>query len=290
MDVSLQAYVVQVRRVLWIALVINLAVVAAKLAIGLSASSLAVLSDAAHSLVDGLNNIMGLMVMRLVRPYADEDHPYGHAKYEVIGALGVAVFMTITVFEIVTTAIERLISGGAPARITAITIIAFALTLIGNLLVIWYERTQGMRLKSQFLLADVRHTVSDLYITVSIIIGLTLVAAGYPIMDTLASLAVAAIVAYTAYGVVRDALPVLVDQAIYQPREIRKVVTEVEGVRRVEEVRTRGAGPGCFIELTIGVGEATLREAHAVADHVEQTLHERFGPDCTVTVHIEPEE
>lgn len=82
---------------------------------------------------------MGLLVMRVVRPYADYDHPCGHAQYEVIGDVGIAAFMLLTFFEIVSTAVSRLISGEHAINITPVLIIAFSLTIIGNLLVIWYE-------------------------------------------------------------------------------------------------------------------------------------------------------
>jgi hypothetical protein len=140
-----------------------------------------------------------------------------------------------------------------------LTIFAFAVTIVGNIVVIKYEQTQGRRLNSHFLLADARHTLSDLYITVSIIIGLVLIAIGYPIMDALASLAVALFVAYSSYRVVRDALPVLVDEAVHDPKEIEQVAEEIPGVEDAEQVRTRGAGPGCFIELTISVATEGLR-------------------------------
>jgi len=224
----------------------------------------------------------------LVRPYADDEHPYGHFKFEVVGAMGIAAFMLLTFYEIVSTSIGRLLSGVHPVHVTLLTVLAFAVTVIGNIVVIKFERTQGRRLDSHFLLADARHTVSDLYITVSIVIGLVLIAFGLPIMDALASLAVAIFVAYSAYRVVRDALPVLVDEAVHNPQEIQQVATEVPGVEEAAQVRTRGAGSGCFIELTISVATEGLREAHRIADHVEQALHDRFGPDCTVTVHVEP--
>jgi len=287
--ISLPSYVVHVRRVLWITLAINVCVVLVKLYIGLRSSSLAIMSDAAHSSVDAVNNVMGLLVMSRVRPYADEDHLYGHTKYEVVGALGVVAFMLIAVYEIVSTAIGRLLAGGESiTRISPLIILIFGLTILGNLVIIWYERKEGKRLGSQFLLADVKHTQSDLFITLGIIVGLILVALGFPMMDALVSLFVAVLVAIAAYHVLRDAIPVLVDQAVHAPSEIVEVTESIPGVAHAEEVRTRGAGPDCFIEITIAVEDQPLSQAHSIADHVEQSLRDHFGPDCTVTVHIEP--
>lgn len=290
MSLPLTAYVTQVRRVLWITLAVNLIVVGVKLGIGLSSSSLAVLSDAAHSSVDSLNNLMGLLLMSRVRPYADTEHPYGHTKFEVVGALGIAAFMLLTCYEIFSRAIGRLFTD-APSdlHVSTLTVVIFGLTLLGNLLVIWYERREGKRLQSQFLLADVRHTQSDVYVTLGIIIGLIFVALGFPRMDALVSVMVAVLVAFSGYRVVRDALPVLVDQAVHDLEEIKEVAKQIPGVAEAHTVRTRGAGQGCFIELDIHVRTQSLPEAHEVAEHVEQALRDRFGPDCTVTVHMEPD-
>src|SRR5207302_8097620 len=91
----------QVRRVLLGLLLANLVVVGAKLGVGLAAHSLAVLGDALHSGVDALNNVLALVVMRVATKAPDEHHPYGHAKFETLGALAVVGFLSITCFELV---------------------------------------------------------------------------------------------------------------------------------------------------------------------------------------------
>src|SRR2546425_3478337 len=111
-----------VRRVLGGLLVANIAVVVAKAAIGMLAGSLAVIGDAVHSSVDAVYNVLGLIVVRVAARAPDEDHPYGHGKFETLGALAIVVFLSITCFELVRSAIGQLISGGPLVRMTDVAV------------------------------------------------------------------------------------------------------------------------------------------------------------------------
>src|SRR6266542_370710 len=100
-----------VRRVVLGLLAANLVVVGAKLAVGLASGSLAVLGSAVDSAVDALNNVLALFVVRVASKEPDEDHPYGHGKFETLGALGIVGFLSITCFELVRGAVNDLTSG-----------------------------------------------------------------------------------------------------------------------------------------------------------------------------------
>src|SRR6267143_2105879 len=107
-----------VRRVLIGLLGANLAVVAAKAYIGVVSGSLAVWGDALHSSVDSLYNVLGLIVVRVAARAPDEDHPYGHGKFETLGALAIVVFLSITCFELVRNAVQQLLSGSHAVTVT----------------------------------------------------------------------------------------------------------------------------------------------------------------------------
>src|SRR6266581_6813967 len=107
-----------VRRVLAGLLVANIAVLVAKATIGMLAGSLAVIGDAVHSSVDAAYNVLGLVVVRVAAREPDEDHPYGHGKFETLGALGIVGFLSITCFELVRSAVNRLVEGAGASRVT----------------------------------------------------------------------------------------------------------------------------------------------------------------------------
>src|SRR5881628_1808586 len=100
-----------VRRVLAGLLVANILVVIAKTSIGVLAGSLAVIGDAVHSSVDAVYNVLGLFVVRVAARAPDDEHPYGHGKFETLGALAIVVFLSITGFELVRGAVNHLITG-----------------------------------------------------------------------------------------------------------------------------------------------------------------------------------
>src|SRR2546425_6643530 len=121
-----------VRRVFIGLLVANLAVVGVKLAVGIASGSLAVLGGAVDSCVDALNNVLALIIVRVVAKEPDEDHPYGHGKFETLGALAIVGFLSITCFELVRGAVNQLLAGPRPVAVTDLQLSVLAGTLGAN--------------------------------------------------------------------------------------------------------------------------------------------------------------
>jgi len=155
-----------VRRVLAGLLVANILVLIAKATIGVVAGSLAVIGDAIHSSVDAVYNVLGLVVVRVASRAPDEEHPYGHGKFETLGALGIVVFLSVTCVELTRSAIGRLASGGHPVRMTDLGLVLLLATLATNIVVAWYENRRGHELASEILIADAAHTRTDVFITI----------------------------------------------------------------------------------------------------------------------------
>lgn len=279
-----------VRQVLWVVLVANLAVIAAKVWVGLRAGSLAVLGDAAHSGVDALNNVVGLAAIRAASIPPDDEHPYGHEKYEMLGALAVVAFLSITCFELVSAAVGRLLLGDpTPARPDGVTFGVLAGTLLVNAVVAWTENRAGRKLSSVLLTADARHTGSDVLVTLSVLGGLFMVSRGWTAADAWLGLIVSALIARSGWEILRQAVPTLIDTAAVEAHRIVRFVENVPGVRGVSDVRSRGDLSGAaFVELTITVdGDRSVEEGHRVADSVESRLVTDAGFSAAV-VHVEP--
>jgi cation diffusion facilitator family transporter len=141
-------------------LVLNLAVSGAKLTLGYATGAVSIISDGFHSLMDSAANVLGLVGVRASRKPPDEGHPYGHRKYETLAAAGIFVFLLLAVIEVARTAIERFTSGAAP-QVTALSFVVMIVTLVVNVWVVRYERSEGHRLGSELLVADALHTRSD---------------------------------------------------------------------------------------------------------------------------------
>lgn len=280
-----------VRRVLLITLLLNLAVVAGKLVAGILAGSLSVISDAIHSSVDSLNNVVGLVVMRYATAEPDDEHPYGHAKFETLAAFAIAGFLFVTCYQIGLSAIKKLFSQETTTiEITTLTISVMLVTIVVNVFVAVYEKREGQRLQSEFLIADAIHTRSDILVSCSVLAGLFLIKLGYVWLDPVVSLAVAAFIGWNGYQIFKTTVPVLVDAAPVPPARITSIIEKVPGVHSVHDVRSRSQGGEMFVEMHLHVAaevEADHVASHAITEAIEQRLADEFGK-VTATIHVEP--
>ncbi len=280
-----------VRRVLLLTLMLNLIVVVGKLIAGTIAGSLSVISDAIHSSVDSINNIVGLVVMKFATAEPDETHPYGHAKFETLGAFAIAGFLFVTCYQIALSAIKRIFGESPPnPEVTYLTIGVMAVTIVVNIFVTVYEHREGKRLGSDFLVADAIHTKSDVYVSFSVLIGLILIRMGFYWLDPVVSLGVASFIAWNGYQIFKATVPVLVDAAPMPAETIANLVHEVQGVHSVHDIRSRSHGGEIYIEMHLHVKEHIEKDhvaSHAITEEVERRLEKEFG-QVTATIHVEP--
>lgn len=279
-----------VRRVLIGLLGANLAVVVAKAYIGVVSGSLAVWGDALHSSVDSLYNVLGLIVVRVAAREPDEDHPYGHGKFETLGALAIVVFLSITCFELIRNAVQKLLGGGHTIVMTDLGLVVLLATLGINVFVAWYENRRGHELSSELLIADAAHTRTDVFITIGVLIGVLFARRGATWVDPVVAIVVAALIVRVAYQIFSRTVPVLVDERAIPERAIRHAAQEIAGVKSAYGIRSRGGhGAGVrYAEVTIAVDrDANVEAAHAIADQVEERL-KRDLELSAVTVHVEP--
>lgn len=278
----------QVRLVLVLTLVLNVLVVVLKSVVGLWTGSLSLLADALHSVTDSANNVLGLVTNHLASPQPDRDHPYGHQKYEAIGALGIAAFLGIACFEILTSAIERIWTEGDPVVMSSLALWILLLVLGINILVAFYERRVGLKLGSKILIADAHHTMSDVWITISVIGGLIGVWLGIQWLDVAIAFPVAILVFKSGWTVLRDNLPWLVDEMAIAPEAIHATVMQIPGVLNCHDIASRGLlGRQVFIDMHLIVEPTSVEDAHIITENVEAVLDEKYGP-ARITIHIEP--
>lgn len=278
-----------VRRVLLITLILNLLVMALKATVGFLTGSLSLLADALHSVTDSANNILGLVASQFSSPYPDRNHPYGHQKFEAVGALGISAFLGIACFEILQGAIARILGGGEPLTIDGWELWLLLLVLGINIFVAFYERWVGERIGSPILLADARHTMSDVWVTITVIAGLLGVwVLGVQWLDVALAFPVALLVFWSGWQVLRENLPWLVDEMAIAPEKIHTLVTQVPGVVNCHSISSRGVvGRQVFIEMHLVVDAKDVDMAHDITEAVETALEEAFSPVRT-TIHVEP--
>ena len=278
----------QVRRVLAFILVANWAVAAAKLGFGIAGRLASVTADGLHSFIDGGSNVLGLVAMSIAARPADEDHPYGHGKFEAIASLGIGAMVGIAMLELGRMAIDALLHDRHPEVDPALLYVLIG-TLAVNLVVTSVERSYGLKLNSPLLLADARHTLSDVFVSLAVISSVILVSLRVPRADGIVALLVMVVVAYVAWGIVRQAIGILSDTARLDPAHVESIAHAIPGVRRCWRVRSRGMEGSVWVDLKIEVApEMTTAEAHALADELEDRLMAEFSQIVDVVVHVEP--
>jgi cation diffusion facilitator family transporter len=278
----------EVRSVLVRILFLNLAVALAKIVFGQLSGSISILSDGFHSLTDGASNIVALVGLRLAQKPPDANHPYGHRKFETLAAGGIALFLLIVVVEVAQTSIVRFRSGGAPSVTAASFAIMFA-TLAINITVVRFERKAARRLSSELLLADARHTQSDVLTSIAVIAALAGSAYGYPTLDPLAALVIVGFIGYAGFAIARDAARILSDEIVISEADIRRVVQSVPQVLGCHHIRSRGSADHVFLDLHVWLdGRTPLTDAHAVSHKVKDLLMERYPQIADAIIHLEP--
>jgi cation diffusion facilitator family transporter len=277
-----------VQRVLWITLALNLVVSGGKVLVGLLSGSLAMVADGYHSLVDSSNNIIGLIVAAYAFRPPDRGHPYGHRKFETAAAAGIGGALLFLAYHVLEGALGHLTEPALP-KITLLNWAVMLVTMAVNLFVSWYEDREGRRLKSAFLVADATHTRADLFVSLGVVATFAAAKAGLPWADPVAAMAIAAVIAVQAVRILVSAFNVLTDRAAIDPERIESLAMSVDGVRQVRDVRTRGRGDAVYVDLTVRLdGDVTLRDAHAVADRIEELLKGTHPEIVDVVVHPEP--
>jgi cation diffusion facilitator family transporter len=278
-----------VRFVLWAVLVLNLVVAGAKLLYGVMTGSLSMQADGFHSLFDGVSNVVGLIGLWLAAFPPDADHPYGHKKYETLAAASIGAMLVMTCLYLLWNSYQHWLGAVRP-QVTAASFIVMVGTMLVNLGVMWWERRRGEQLRSEILVADSRHTGSDILTSFSVLAGLAAVQMGYPMMDPLVAVAIAGVIAWTGVQVLWETSQSLTDVARLDPEAVRRAVMANKDVLDCHEIRTRGLPDHIFVDLSVHVSSAmTVAAAHDVAHQVEDTLKRQFEGVAEVIVHVEPD-
>ncbi|MEL0006024.1 MAG: cation diffusion facilitator family transporter [Luminiphilus sp.] len=251
--------------------------------------SVAILASLVDSLMDAGASLLNLFAVRYALAPADASHRWGHGKAEAIAGLGQGVFILGSGIFLVSEAVNRLMN---PAPVTAFSvgIGVMVLTIVLTAALVAVQSSVIRRTRSAAIRADSLHYRADLLTNAAVLAALVLAHFGWPGVDPLFALAVAAYTLKAAWDIIRDALSELLDQELPEARrqEIIAVASGHPQVRGVHDLRTRSAGRVDFIELHLELDDhMPLMVAHEVSDAVEEALVERI-PHADVMIHLDP--
>ena len=256
--------------------------------LGYATGAVSIISDGFHSLTDSASNVIGMVGLRASTKPPDEDHPYGHRKYETLAAAGIFVFLLLVVVEVVRAALNRLAGGAAP-QVTTLSFVVMLGTLFVNLFVVRYERGEALRLSSELLQADAMHTQSDVLTSCAVLFSLAAVWMGFPILDPIGGMVIAVFIARTGWEIARDTSRVLSDRVVLAEDEIRRVVMSTPEVVGCHQIRSRGSTDHTFLDLHVWYpASMPLHEAHRLSHIVKDRLMTAFPQIADAIIHIEP--
>lgn len=261
----------------------------AKLGAWLATGSVTVLASLVDSLMDALASLINLFAVRYALQPADAEHRYGFGKAEALAGLGQATFIAGSALFLLLEALDRLLN---PKSVVAasigvgVTLLAIALTL--GLLAV--QRHVIRRTDSTAIKADTLHYGMDLLTNLGTLLALVLAASGWVVADPLIAVGIAGFILYSAVGIARESISLLMDREL--PAEVRRRVVEIAfdppEVRGVHDVRTRQSGGRYFLEAHLELDDALpLIAAHAVAEGVEQAIAREF-PNAEILIHEDP--
>jgi len=289
MDLSPRRRYRDVQRVIVIVFFLNIAVALAKIILGHIARSAAISADGFHSLTDGLSNVIGFVAVWIARKPHDEDHPYGHGRFETLAGLAIGGTLLFVVYSVIMRIAGEITHKNVP-DVTPLALGVMIGTLVVNVFVVHYERRAGVRLKSEFLVADAMHTLSDVYVTISVLVALAGVKLfGWAWLDPLVAGVVAILILRAAVQILWHAAGVLTDRKALDAESVLRTAKSVPGVHRAHQVRSRGREGEIYVDLHVLVDDnMTVSEGHDLANRVEAAVKAAHEGVVEVMVHVEP--
>ncbi len=275
--------------VLWIIMGLNFGVALSKIIIGTIANSGSIIADGYHSLSDASGNIVGIVGLSIAGRPIDTNHPYGHKKFETISSMMIGMLLFVVGGKVAYDSILNIINPKTPV-ISTISFLVMISTLIINIFVVIYERSQGQKLSSDVLIADSEHTKSDVLITSGVIITMILLRLGVPpIIDGCISLLISGFIFKSSFSIFLEATNTLTDSAVLNPKEIYEIAMSCEEVKACHKIRSRGRKDEIFIDLHVQVNpEMKTAESHDLEHKIEEMLKLKFGDQTSAIIHVEP--
>ncbi len=287
----------QIYRVTLLGMFVNMILFAFKLVAGIVGRSGAMIADAVHSASDFVTDIVVLAFVRISAKPRDDDHKWGHGKYETLASLIIGVALFAVGIEILIDSAEKIAAvaaGEVLPRPGAIAIIAAAVSiLVKEALYQWSVRV-GKQLDSPSVVANAWHHRSDALSSIGALLGIGcayFLGEKWRIADPIAAIVVAALIIKVAYDLCRTALAELLEKSL--PRdvedEILAIISAMPNVYKPHNLRTRRIGANIAIEVHIRVdGSMTVHDSHEISRDIEQALREKYGAQTAVAIHVEP--
>lgn len=277
-----------IQKVHLIILLVNAATSISKLLVGYITNSASITADGFHSMTDGLNNVIGMIGAYFAFQPIDKKHPYGHRKFETMTTLFISFLLILTSVNLLRGAYSRILDPITPT-ITPLSFIVMVASILINIFVTIFEKRKGKALKSDFLILDATHTLSDVFVSITVMGTLIAVKLGYPFLDAIVSIFIALVIAKAGIDIIKNVTNILCDAVVLDPEDISNVVCEFDEVYSCHKIRSRGRDDDIHIDLhVVAISNMTLEDAHLLVHNIDSILKNRFPGVSDVDVHVDP--
>lgn len=277
--------------------IVNAVLIVMKFAAGILGRSSAMVADAVHSLTDFITDIIVLIFVRISGKPHDENHGYGHGKFETFATMIIGLILAAAGIALFVNGLRLVISSLNGELLPEPTWIALAVAIVSIIskeILFRYTVREGRNLRSDAVVANAWHHRSDAISSLGTLIGIggaMFLGENWRILDPLAAVIVSFFIIKAAYDIMRPSINELLESSL--PKEetdrISAIVRSVPGVRDMHRLRTRKIGNTYAIDFHAKMdGNLSLRQAHSIATEIEHKLRDSFGPDTMITIHMEP--
>ena len=273
--------------------IVDLVLGVLKIVVGWSANSHALIADGIHSFSDLATDIMVWFLNRLGTEAPDEDHPYGHARFETLGALILGTVLILVAVVLVYDSVLRLIDIESIVTPTWPALVAAMISIAAKEWLYQLTRKMGEKIQSNLLLANAWHHRSDALSSIIVLVGVGGAILGIAWLEMVAAMGVAFMIALIGWKLAKESVEELVDTALSENyvADIQETIVKADGVRGVHSLRTRRMGSAVILDIHLQVDPAiSVSEGHHIGDWVSQQLESKFQEISDITVHIDAED
>ncbi len=272
-----------------VGIVCNFLLFALKLTVGTISGSVAITADALNNMFDASSSIISLLGFKLAAKPADEDHPYGHARYEYLSGLLVAVLILYIGIELLKSSFQKVLAP-TPVAFNWLTALILALSILVKLWMAGFNKKVGKKIHSQTLIATAADSRNDVIATSAVLLAMLVSRFAHIELDGYVGIAVALFILYSGVGLIRETLDPILGRAPDPDfvEEIRERIMANGGVLGTHDLMVHDYGPGCqFASVHVEVAaEADVLQMHDLIDNIERDFLQEYG--LHMVIHMDP--
>lgn len=282
-----------IRKLSNVGIIGNVILVVFKFYAGIVGKSESMVSDAVHSLSDVLTTVVAIIGIRFSRREADHDHPYGHERFECLASLVLSIVLFATGLGIGYNGLKTIISGdyATIATPSIIAMVAAVVSIVTKEAMFWYTRYYAKKINSTVFLADAWHHRSDALSSIGSLIGIAGARLGFPVMDSLACVAICICILKVAFDVLKDSISKMMDTSCGDEwdSKLEEFILSQPGVDGIDLLQSRKFGAKIYLDVEIAVdGKLSLTEAHEIAERVHDEVEKNYPDIKHIMIHENP--